>query len=291
MFQGTFTALVTPFHDDGSIDEASLRRIVDIQIEQGVNGLVPMGTTGESPTVSHEENIRVIKIVVDEAKGRVPIIAGTGSNCTSEAINLSKLARDIGVTACLHVAPYYNKPTQEGFYRHFTEIAEKVDIPMIVYNIPGRTAKNIENATMIRLAQHRNIVGVKEASGDINQMMDLIAKKPIDFTVLSGDDALTYPLIAIGGDGIISVVSNIVPKKMAEFVRTALAGDYVTARKMHYALLPLFKALFIETNPIPIKAAMALAGMMKETYRLPMCPMSKENREALAAVLKTYGIG
>jgi 4-hydroxy-tetrahydrodipicolinate synthase len=291
MMRGTFTALVTPFADDQSIDEKALRKLVDFQIENGVTGLVPMGTTGESPTVSHEENVQVIKIVVDQARGRVPVIAGTGSNCTDEAIDLSKKARDLGVTACLQVAPYYNKPSQEGFYRHFMEIADKVDIPMIVYNIPSRTAKNVENSTMLRLAQHKNIIGVKEASGDMGQMMDLIAKKPADFTVLSGDDNLTFPLIALGGDGVISVASNIVPKKMSSFVATALAGDFAAARKLHYELLPLFKILFIDTNPIPIKAAMAIAGMMTEVYRLPMCPLSKENRDALASMLKKYDIG
>jgi 4-hydroxy-tetrahydrodipicolinate synthase len=291
MFRGTFTALVTPFTDNGSIDELALRKLVDFQIENGITGLVPMGTTGESPTVSHEENVRVIKIVVDQAKGRVPVIAGAGSNCTDEAVDLSKKALDVGATACLQVAPYYNKPTQEGFFRHFTEIAEKANIPMIVYNIPSRTGKNIENSTMLRLAKHKNIIGVKEASGDLGQMMDLISKKPADFTVLSGDDNLTFPLIALGGDGIISVASNIIPKRMSGFVATALAGDYNKARTLHYELLPLFKALFIETNPIPIKAAMVVAGKMKEIYRLPMCPMAKENRDALVAVLKQYDIG
>jgi 4-hydroxy-tetrahydrodipicolinate synthase len=291
MYRGTFTALLTPFNDNGSIDETALRKLVDFQLENGVTGLVPMGTTGESPTVTHEENIRVIKIVADQVKGRVPIIAGTGSNCTDEAVDLTKKAIDVGATASLQVAPYYNKPTQEGFFRHFTEIAEKANLPMIIYNIPSRTAKNIENQTMLRLATHRNIVGVKEASGDLGQMMDLIAKRPADFVVLSGDDNLTYPLIALGGDGVISVASNVVPKRMSSFVATALAGDYEKARKLHYELLPLFKALFIETNPIPVKAAAAIAGMMKEVYRLPMCPMAKENRDILAGVLRQYGIG
>ncbi len=290
MFEGVFTAIVTPFTEDGKIDEEALRRLVDFQIEKGISGLVPVGTTGESPTLDHEEHHRVIEIVIDQTKGRVPVIAGTGSNCTEEAIRMTEKAKEAGATASLQVAPYYNKPTQEGFYRHFTAVADAVDIPIIVYNIPGRSGKNIENSTMLELAKHKNIVGVKEASGNINQMMDLILKKPDSFVVLSGDDNLTLPLMALGGKGVISVASNIVPDRMAEFVGAALKRDWDKARKLHYELLPLFRAIFIETNPIPIKAALAMKGMIKETYRLPMCEMTEEHRNTLRDVLKKLNI-
>ncbi|MBN1697677.1 MAG: 4-hydroxy-tetrahydrodipicolinate synthase [Spirochaetales bacterium] len=286
MFEGVITALITPFEENGDIDAVSLKKLVDFQIENGVHGLLPMGTSGESPTMNHDEHIEVIRIVTEHVNKRVPVIAGTGSNCTREAINLTKRAKDCGVDASLQVAPYYNKPTQEGFYRHFMSIADNVDVPIIVYNIPGRTGKNIENRTMLKLAQHPNIVGVKEASGDLNQMMDLIAAKPDSFVVLSGDDNLTFPLIILGGRGIVSVTSNLVPDRISAFVNAALNGDVETARKKHYELLPLFKAMFLETNPIPVKAACALKGMIKEVYRLPLCPMAKENKEKLVSVMK-----
>jgi len=285
MYEGVFTALVTPFTADGKLDEAALRRLVDFQIEEGIDGLVPVGTTGESPTLSQEETEAVIRITVEQAKKRVPVIAGAGSNSTDKAIHLTALAKKLGADASLQVAPYYNKPTAEGFYRHFTAIAEAVDLPMVVYNIPGRTGKNIENATMLALAKHKNIVAVKEASGDIGQMMNLIAQKPAGFSVLSGDDNLAFPLIALGGKGVISVASNLVPKPMKEFIQAALRGQWDKAREMHYRLLPLFKAIFVETNPIPIKAALAMKGMMKEVYRLPMCPLAEANRKILAGVL------
>jgi 4-hydroxy-tetrahydrodipicolinate synthase len=290
MHAGVYTALITPFNDDGSIDEKSLRRLVDFQIDHGIDGLVPVGTTGESPTLDAEETERVIRIVVEQTRGRVPVVAGAGSNCTDKAIHLAAMAKAAGVTASLQVAPYYNKPTGEGFLRHFTAIAEAVDLPMIVYNIPGRTGKNIENPTMLKLAKHRNIVAVKEASGNIAQMMELIAAKPQDFDVLSGDDNLTFPLMALGGTGVISVASNLVPDRMKALTAAALAGKWEKARELHYELLPLFKGIFIETNPIPIKAAMALKGHAKEVYRLPMCPMSDENRKSLKTVLEQLKI-
>lgn len=288
--EGVFTALVTPMTDDGTLDEKALRRLVDFQLEAGVNGLVPVGTTGESPTLDGDECKRVIRIVVEQARGRAPVIAGAGSNCTSEAIHYARDAKEAGAQATLQVAPYYNKPTSAGFLGHFRAIADAVDLPIVVYNIAGRTGKNIDNPTMLELAQHRNIVAVKEASGDIGQVMDLIAKKPADFTVLSGDDNLVFPIMALGGAGVISVASNLVPERMARFVGAAVKGDWNAARKMHYELLPLFKALFIETNPIPIKAAMAMKGMMAESYRLPMCPMAPKNREALQVTLKEMRI-
>lgn len=290
MYEGVFTALVTPFVENGGIDEAALRRLVDFQIEGKIDGLVPVGTTGESPTLSEQETEEVIRIVVEQARGRVAVIAGSGSNCTEKAIHLTRRAKELGADASLQVAPYYNKPTGEGFLRHFTAIAEAVDIPLIIYNIPGRTGKNIENPTMLQLAKHKNIVAVKEASGNIAQMMELIAEAPRGFAVLSGDDNLTLPLMVLGGKGIISVASNLVPERMRQFVHAALAGEWEKARERHYRLLPLFKAIFIETNPIPIKAAMAMKGLLKETYRLPMCPMSPKNRESLESVLKQMGI-
>ena len=290
MFEGVFTALITPFTKDGKLDEQALRKLVDFQIDQGIDGLVPVGTTGESPTLSPEETEQVIRIVVKQTGGRVPVIAGTGSNCTDKAIHMTEKARQIGATASLQVAPYYNKPTGEGFFRHFTAIADAVDLPMVVYNIPGRTGKNIENPVMLKLAQHKNIVAVKEASGNISQMMDLIANKPKDFDVLSGDDNLTYSLMALGGKGVISVASNAVPDRMKDLTHSALKGDWDRARKLHYELLPLFKAIFLETNPIPIKATMAMKGFVEEVYRLPMCPMSGENKKALTEVLKQLKI-
>ncbi len=292
MFEGVFTALVTPFTPDGKrIDEKALRRLVDFQIQKKVDGLVPTGTTGESPTLSHEETLEVIRIVVGQARGRVPVIAGTGSNCTDKAIELTQEAKKLGAAASLQVAPYYNRPTPEGFLRHFLAIADAVNLPMVIYNIPGRTGQNIPNATMLRLAEHRNIVGVKEASGSIPQMMELIAAVRQDkklkgrFTVLSGDDNLVLPLMSLGGSGVVSVASNLVPDRMTGFIQAALAGDFARARRLHYELLPLFKGIFLETNPIPIKAALAMKGMIQESYRLPMCPMTEGNRKALAAIL------
>jgi len=283
MYEGVFTALVTPFTQEGKVDEQALRRLVDFQIEEGIDGLVPVGTTGESPTLGAEETEAVIRITVEQARGRVPVIAGAGSNSTDKAIHLAAAAKKLGADATLQVAPYYNKPTAEGFLRHFTAIADAVDLPMVIYNIPGRTGKNIDNSTMLKLAGHRRIVAVKEASGDISQMMNLIAQKPAAFAVLSGDDNLAFPLIALGGKGVISVASNLAPGRMKEFVSAALKGQWDKARELHYRLLPLFKAIFLETNPIPIKAALAMKGMMQEVYRLPMC---EENRKALAGALR-----
>ena len=285
MFTGAFTALVTPFKK-GVVDYDALSDFLEFQIAEGISGMVPCGTTGESSTLSHEEHRRVVEFVVKQVRGKVPVIAGAGSNSTDKAIHLSQAAKKLGANATLQVAPYYNKPTAEGFLRHFTAIADAVDLPMVIYNIAGRTGKNIENPTMLKLAAHRNIVAVKEASGDIAQMMNLIAQKPASFAVLSGDDNLAFPLIALGGKGVISVASNLVPGRMKEMVSAALRGQWDRARELHYRLLPLFKAIFIETNPIPIKAALAMKGLMKEVYRLPMCPMGEENRKTLAVVLR-----
>ena len=293
MYKGVFTALVTPFTPDGKrVDEKALRKLVDFQIQKKVDGLVPTGTTGESPTLSHEETLEVIRIVVRQAAGRVPVIAGTGSNSTDKAIELTMEAKKLGAAASLQVAPYYNRPTPEGFLRHFLTIADTVNLPMIIYNIPGRTGQNIPNPTMLKLAAHPNVVGVKEASGSIPQMMELIAAVRLDkklrgrFSVLSGDDNLVLPLLSLGGNGVVSVASNLVPERMVAFVGAALSGNFAAAQKLHYELLPLFKGIFLETNPIPIKAALAMAGRIAESYRLPMCPMGEANRKALAGLLQ-----
>lgn len=291
MFEGVYTALVTPFGEDGSVDEDALRELVGAQIEAGISGLVPMGTTGESPTVTHAENIEVVRLVVEEANGRVPVIAGTGSNSTQEAVDMTKLARDIGADASLQVTPYYNKPSQEGLYRHFSTVADEAGLPIVVYNIQSRTGRNIENATMLRLAEHPRILAVKEASGDINQVMDLIASKPDDFVVLSGDDNLALPMTLLGGKGVVSVASNLVPDRMGDMIRHALAGEVEEARAMHYELLPLFRALFFDTNPIPVKYAMSVIGTAKEAYRLPLCSPSEDVKRKIRDVLKEIGLG
>ncbi len=285
--QGVFTALVTPFNKDGSVDEKALRELVEGQIKAGISGLVPMGTTGESPTLDHKEHMRVIEVVVDQTKRRVPVIAGTGSNSTDEAVMMTKQAHAIGADASLQVAPYYNKPSQEGFYRHFSALADCAPIPCIIYNIPGRCGKNVETQTILRLAKHPNIVGVKEASGSLPQVMDIIAEKPDSFTLLSGDDNLTLPIIAVGGSGIISVASNLIPKQMIEMVDAALSGDAAKAKELHYRLLPIFKIIFIDTNPIPIKYALSLKGMMEEAYRLPLCPMDEGSKAKMREILKS----
>ncbi|MBN2050505.1 MAG: 4-hydroxy-tetrahydrodipicolinate synthase [Spirochaetales bacterium] len=284
---GVHTALVTPMNRDGSIDEKALRDLVDFQVAAGISGLVPVGTTGECPTLSHEEHHRVIDIVIDQANKRVPVIAGTGSNSTKEAIDLTKHAKASGADVSLQVAPYYNKPSQEGFYRHFMAVVEAVDLPIIVYNIQGRTGKNIENSTMLKLAAHPRVIGVKEASGSIPQVMDLVSEKPDSFDILSGDDNLTLPIIAVGGIGVVSVASNLIPGEMLELVQAALAGEMDKAREIHYRFLSLFKAEFIDTNPIPIKYMCALKGMMEENYRLPLCSMDETLKKKVQETLRT----
>ncbi|MBI2215809.1 MAG: 4-hydroxy-tetrahydrodipicolinate synthase [Candidatus Rokubacteria bacterium] len=289
-FQGSIVALVTPFRNS-TVDEAKLRELVEFHVKNGTDGIVPCGTTGESPTLSHDEHKRVVEIVVETVRGRIPVIAGTGSNSTAEAIDLTRHAERAGASAALVVNPYYNKPTQEGLYRHFRAVAESVAIPILVYNIQGRTAVNVETATMERLARDaRNIVGVKEASGSLDQMSQVIAACGPGFIVLSGDDNITLPLMAIGGHGVISVIANIVPRDVAGMTHAALDGDFKRARELHYRLFPLARAAFLETNPIPIKEAMAMAGMLELEYRLPMCPMSDANRAKLRQILGGYGL-
>jgi 4-hydroxy-tetrahydrodipicolinate synthase len=286
MFKGVFTAIITPFKRDGSVDEESMKKLIDFNIDNGVNGIVPCGTTGESPTLSHDEHDRVIEATVEHVNGRVTVIAGTGSNSTAEAIRLTKHAERAGADACLLVNPYYNKPTQEGLYRHFKAIADSVKIPCVVYNIKGRTGVNVETSTLMRIvADCKNVVAVKEASGDINQIKDVIAQRPEGFSVLSGDDNITLDLIKAGGNGVISVASNLVPDRMSAMVTAALNGKFKEASELNEELAPLFEAEFIETNPIPIKAALAMKGMCEEVYRLPMCELLPENREKLKKIL------
>lgn len=291
MFSGSIVAIVTPFKK-GRIDEDKLGELVEFQIKNGTSGMVPCGTTGESPTLSMKEHERVIEVVIDAAKKRVPVIAGTGSNSTQEAIELSVHAQKAGADGLLLVSPYYNKPTQQGLYLHFKVISESVKIPIILYNIASRTGINIEPQTVCKLAQDcKNIVGIKEASGSLDQMSQIKALCGKDFDLISGDDSLTLPLLAIGGVGVISVVANIVPADVAQMVRAFEKGDIEMARELHYKLLPLVKAMFIETNPIPVKTAMGLLGLCEPDLRLPLCAMSSENLEKLKKALEEYGLG
>ena len=288
-FQGSLVALVTPFRD-GQVDEPKLRELVEFHVANGTDAIIPCGTTGESPTLSHGEHKRVVEVVIEAAGGRVPVVAGTGSNSTAEAIDLTAHAKKAGAAGALVVNPYYNKPTQEGLYRHFSAIAEGVDIPILVYNIQSRTAVNVETDTLARLAKIPNIVGVKEASGSLDQMTQVILACGPDFTVLSGDDNLTLPLMAVGGRGVVSVVANIVPRDTAEMAHAALEGDWKRARDLFHRLFPLCRAMFIETNPIPVKEAMAMLGMIAPEFRLPLCRMADPNRERLKTVLQQFGL-
>ncbi|HAJ28288.1 MAG TPA: 4-hydroxy-tetrahydrodipicolinate synthase [Syntrophus sp. (in: bacteria)] len=289
MFKGAIVAIVTPFKN-GKVDEGKLRELIEFQIANGTDGIVPCGTTGESPTLSHEEHDRVVEITVDAVKKRVPVIAGTGSNSTAEALRLTKHAHETGADGALMVCPYYNRPTQEGLYEHYKFIAENVSIPIIVYNIPGRTGVNLLPETLARLAKIPNIVGTKEASGSLKQMHDVISLCGPDFAVLSGDDFFTYPLLCLGGHGIISVVSNVAPADMAALVDAFAAGDLKKAKDLHFKMVPLVDSLFIETNPVPVKAALAMMGKIDYEVRLPLAKMSEGNYEKLKKVMTTYGL-
>ena len=289
--RGCGTALITPFRQDGSIDEPALRNLVAWQVESGIDFLVPCGTTGETPTLSHDEWLRVIDVAIEVAAGRVPIMAGATSNSTQDAAEKAKeVAARPGVNAILTASPYYNKPTQEGQYRHFRAIAEAVDKPIILYNVPGRTGANIEPATLARLAEVPNIAGVKEASGNIAQVADICNLVPEHFLVFSGDDAITLPLIALGGVGIISVASNEIPREMAEMTRAALNNDWHTARRIHRKYLALMQANFIETNPMPVKAVLAMMGKVEEVYRLPLLPMRRDTRSKVQKIATEAGL-
>jgi 4-hydroxy-tetrahydrodipicolinate synthase len=287
---GCGTALVTPFTRDGSLDEQAVRRLAKRQIDAGIHFLVPCGTTGESPTLSDDERIRVVELVVESAAGRVPVLAGAGGYDTRDVIHSALSMKRAGASGILSVTPYYNKPTQEGLFQHYSAIAGEVGLPIIVYNVPGRTGCNVEPATLARLSAVRNIAGVKEASGNMTQMCDVRHAVPPDFIVLSGDDALTLPLMAVGGDGIISVASNEVPAEMVRMVELAAANDFAAARQVHASLLPLLQVNFVESNPIPVKAAMAAMGLLEEVYRLPMVPPSDASRARIRKVLDTMGL-
>ena len=283
--RGCGTALVTPFRSKGELEEAALRRLVSYQLQEGIDFLVPCGTTGESPTLGHEEYLRVISLVVKEAGGKVPVVAGAGGNCTRKVIDLIQAIQPLEVDGILSVSPYYNKPPQEGLYRHFRAIAESTDLPIILYNVPGRTSSNIAPETVVRLSKIPNIVGIKEASGNLAQVSEIVRNAGPDFRVLSGDDALTLPLIGVGGVGVISVAANEAPGPMSKLVRLALENRWDEARKLNAHLLPLMQANFIETSPIPVKAALAMMGLIKEVYRLPLVPMKADNRARLEKVL------
>ena len=289
MFGGAIVAIVTPFKN-GTVDEEALRNLFEEQIAAGTDGIAPCGTTGESTTLSHGEHDRVIEITIDAVKKRVPVIAGTGSNSTTEAIRLTRHAWEAGADAALMVCPYYNRPTQEGLYQHYRKIAEEVPIPIIIYNIQSRTGVNLLPETLARLATIPNIVGVKEASGSLKQMSDVIHLCGPDFAVLSGDDIFTLGLLALGGKGVISVISNVAPADMAALVDAFAAGNLQKARALHYRMSPLIDALFIETNPIPVKAALAMMGKVEYELRLPLCKMTEKNEATLRAAMKTYGL-
>ncbi len=290
MFIGTGTALVTPFCGDGSLDEATLRSLVKRQIDAGIDFLVPCGTTGESPTLTHEEHLRVVEITVEIAKGKVPVLAGAGGYNTAEVVALGRELAGLGADGILSVTPYYNKPTQEGLFQHYRAIAEAVSLPIILYSVQGRTGVNIEPATVRRLADVENIVGIKEASGNVSQMAAILNAVRDDFIVLSGDDAITLPVISLGGRGVISVVSNEIPAEMTELTRLALRGDFSGARAIHRRYHPLMEINFVESNPIPVKAVMAEMGLLKPIWRLPLVPPKAENQARVRAVLESLGL-
>ena len=290
MFTGCGTALVTPFRTDQSLDEAALRKLVRRQIEAGINFLVPCGTTGENPTLTRDEHLRVVEITVEEARGKVPVLAGAGGYNTAEVIELAREIERLGADGILSVTPYYNKPTQEGLYQHYRAIAAAVPLPIVVYSVQGRTGVNVEPATLKRLAGIDNIAGVKEASGNIAQMANILWQVPERFAVLSGDDAVTLPLIALGGRGLISVASNEIPAEMTELVRLCLANDFPAARRLQSRWLPLMEVNFVETNPIPVKAAMALMGLLEPVWRLPLVPPKAESLARIEKVLAELGL-
>jgi 4-hydroxy-tetrahydrodipicolinate synthase len=290
MFTGTYTAIVTPFKK-GKIDEAALERLIRIQVRAGVDGIVPVGTTGESPTVDYEEHIQIIALSVKFAAGKIKVIAGTGGNSTSEAIYLTKHAAQVGADGSLQVAPYYNKPTQEGLFQHFREVARCTRLPILLYSIPGRCGVEIGVDTVKRLAQEcKNIVGIKEAGGNADRVSQLRAALGPRFVILSGDDSLTLPFMAVGAQGVISVATNVIPRQVVQMVQAYAAGKTGAALRLHQKYYPLFKDLFIETNPVPVKAALAMMGQIEEEYRLPLVPMSAKNREVLRATMKAVGI-
>ena len=289
MFEGSFVAIVTPFKN-GEVDASALRELIEFHIVNGTNGIVPCGTTGESATLSHAEHEEVIRISVETCKGRIPVLAGTGSNATQEAIELTLRAQKIGADGALLITPYYNKPTQEGLFQHFSAVAKETDIPIILYNVPSRTSINMLPSTVARLSSVNNIVGIKEASGSLVQVSEIIDLCGPDFEVISGEDPLTWPILAIGGKGVISVTANLVPNKFAKLVDAARTGDVETAKALHYELLKLNDIMFVETNPIPVKSALALMDRIQNEFRAPLCPPSEESLSQLKTVLKAYAL-
>ena len=290
-FRGAFVAIVTPFTKEGKVDEQGLKELIEFQIKNGTHGIVPCGTTGESATLTHEEHHRVVELTIKTVKGRVPVLAGTGSNSTSESIELTRHAKMAGADGALMITPYYNKPSQEGLYQHFKAVAEAVDLPIILYNVPGRTSVNMLPATVARCAEIDNIVGIKEATANLNQISEVIRLCPADFALLSGDDFTAMPTVLIGGTGVISVTSNVMPKEMAAMMDAALAGKIAKARELHYRLFPMMNAMFIDTNPVPAKTALALMGRIRDgAPRLPLCKMSDANVDKLRKVLDEYGL-
>ena len=287
MWQGAYTAIVTPFNRDGSVDYGKLRELIDLQVAGGVDGIVPVGTTGESPTLDFDEHEKVIEVSIEAARKRIKVIAGTGANATTEAVMLTRHAKEAGADATLQVTPYYNKPSAEGLRRHFTAVAD-LGLPTILYNIPGRTGREIPLDTVVELAKHPHIVAVKEAGGSVDRVSQILARCEIE--VLSGDDSLTLPMMAVGGVGVISVASNVAPKAVADMVHAALQGDWQTARELHRRYYRLFTDLFLDTNPIPVKAALAMMGLIEEVYRLPLCETSAKGKEQLRGTLKVLGL-
>ena len=289
-WRGTFTALITPFDTQGELDVARIKSLAERQIEGGIEGLVPCGTTGESVTMSADEQVRVVELVLEAAATRVPVIAGAGGNATTKVVGMARRMAAAGADAILSVVPYYNKPTQEGLVRHFSTIADAALKPVVLYNVPGRTGANMKPATVARLAEHANVIAVKEASGDLLQAMEIVKSTPDDFRVLSGEDNLTLPLLSIGADGLISVVGNEAPKQIGDLVRAGLDGRFDDARRIHYTLIELMNANFIESNPIPVKAAMAMLGLAEESYRLPLVPLTEASRDPLKRALAKAGL-
>ncbi len=289
MFEGSLVAIVTPFKD-GKVDASSLRRLIEFHIESGTSGIVPCGTTGESATLNHAEHAEVIRIAVETCEGRIPVLAGTGSNATREAVELTQRAQKIGADGALLITPYYNKPTQEGLFQHFSAVAKETDLPVILYNVPSRTSINMVPDTVARLSSVKNIIGIKEASGSLVQVSEIIDSCGPDFEVLSGEDALTWPILAIGGKGVISVTANLVPDKFAKLVQAAQSGDLETARALHYELLRLNDIMFIETNPIPVKAALALMGRIENEFRPPLCAPTEAHLSQLKTTLNAYAL-
>jgi 4-hydroxy-tetrahydrodipicolinate synthase len=287
MFEGSFVAIVTPFKN-GKVDAKALKDLIEFHIENGTNGIVPCGTTGESATLSHHEHEEVIRIAVETCRGRVPVLAGTGSNATHEAIELTLSAQKLGADGALLITPYYNKPTQEGLCQHFTAVAKETRLPIILYNVPSRTSINMLPETVARLSKIENIVGIKEASGNLLQVSEIIQSCGTDFEVISGEDALTWPILALGGKGVISVTANLVPEKLSKLCKAALKGDMAIARSLHYELLKLNDVMFIETNPIPVKAALVIMGRIDNEFRAPLCPPSDQNLSTLKSVLQEY---